>query len=256
MEELITQLQSELNQLKEWFFNHTHRDYDMSKKLPAGAVPGGSDTDIQFNDGGSFGGDANLQWTKGADGGFDQNIGHFNVFAGTKSNGVGADVIISAGVGTGSNNGGNLTINANDSGASGGIGGEVDILGGNGFTPGRVKIVAGSQKNTTGDGAEIVFIPGEGAGSNAFKEGDWQFIRNANTRRPARMAHIVPTNNYGSAKITGFATTTNATPFTIPANAGVIPFDSSGTVRMIEAKITAFRTGGSAGTAGDSGFGC
>lgn len=120
-----------------------------SIQIPAsgGGTPGGSDTQVQFNDAGAFGGDSGLVYDKtsdilglGDDGGSFTILGH----SGSVGNGAGVDLYGGFAV-SGNNNGGNVSFNGGP-GHGSGDGGDVQIAGGSSDTgeSGSVDIYPGS----------------------------------------------------------------------------------------------------------------
>lgn len=112
--------------------------------------PGGSDTQIQFNDGGSFGGDTALTWDK------TNNI----LYVGVNSAGTPGTGTIQAPTGTNSTTAGTaLTIKAGTGGSDGSAGttgGAIEVRGG-----------AGGAGTSAGAGGAATFQGGEATGSSA-----------------------------------------------------------------------------------------
>lgn len=94
----------------------------LDQYVPA-ASPGGTDTQIQFNDNGSFGGDANFTWDKTSGGGLSV-IAPNNTMGGD-----GGYITLLCGNGNNTRNGGDVDIIAGDGGISGN-GGNVILIGG------------------------------------------------------------------------------------------------------------------------------
>ncbi len=170
-----------------------------------GGSPGGSDTQIQFNDSSAFGGDADLTWNKttnvltfgvaatpatlrGPDGvGAGTGTG-FTLLAGTGGtssaaggaiaitggaggtpNGSGNTVTVSGGTAfsSGFGSGGAVTIQGGVAGATG-AGGQINILGSNSGTSnsgGKIVITAGSSSSAPGRNVEITASTGSGGGN-------------------------------------------------------------------------------------------
>jgi hypothetical protein len=122
-------------------------------------APGGSTTQIQFNDAGSFGGDADFAWDKTA------NTLTFGSAGGTAtiqgiaggSNVVGTNLIMVGGAGTGVAIGGSLTLKSG-AGGTAGAGGPIALQGG----------LGGS---TNGTGGAVSITAGNGAGSSSANGG-------------------------------------------------------------------------------------
>jgi len=124
-----------------------------------GGTPGGSDTQIQFNNSGSFGGDSAFTWNTSTD---TMTLGAVNstaIIKGTDRSGTGEGTSINIDAGknlTGDGNGGNLNLSAGYSFFNGGIfndGGDVTISDGFGSSPPRTN--QGKIKLTTHGGLEI-----------------------------------------------------------------------------------------------------
>lgn len=112
----------------------------------------GSDTDIQFNDGGVFGGNGTFTYDKTTD---TLTIGEENVFS----------VIQAPGATTSSTPGGSLTLNAGD--GNGDDGGEVAILGGaSGTATGSGISTGGGESGGTGGHIEMQGGDGKSIGDN------------------------------------------------------------------------------------------
>jgi len=179
----------------------------MAYKNTAGGsgTPGGSNTQVQFNDAGSFGGDAGFTYNKtdnnltiqgpaGAAGGnlyFDTN-GEFRnqsiqVIDQPTTDTLGGFLTIQAGLGNGTGNGGSMNIYAGEAGATGnggtlnltaggggataGNGGSISISGGypNGSTGngGNVGIYGSDAAATSGDGGSVELFSGNAQGGNS-----------------------------------------------------------------------------------------
>lgn len=144
------ELQKRIQALEEIVYNHTHRGYDRTPTLPAtsltaaSAVPGGSDTQIQFNDGDSFAGSSLMT--------FDKNAG------GTLS--------LNSPSGSGSQNGGEIDIFGGDGGGTSGDGASIFIVGGSAHgnnDDGGIINLAGGLPNGTGKKGDILLNYGDKA---------------------------------------------------------------------------------------------
>lgn len=133
-----------------------------------GGTPGGSDTQVQYNDGGTFGGDANLTWDKtsgyltvgiqsivgSAVAGTDE-AGHDLVLTATSANGTGnlagGSLIINAGSSEGRSNGGGFIASAGTAHGSG-QGGGLTFYAGDGAdgSGGDINFHAGNSSNNFG----------------------------------------------------------------------------------------------------------
>ncbi len=176
-----TELLKRIQTLEEIVYNHTHRGYDMTPKLPStggGSTPGGSDTQIQFNDGGVFGGDPLFTYNKSAG-------GTVNIQAHDGSGaGAGGHVGVYAGVGGSTGPGGYIDIGAGDGGASGnhaggastlfagtgsgtGTGGIVGVNGGNSAAGngGKANVTGGNAQSGDKNGGDVFLTAGTGSGT-------------------------------------------------------------------------------------------
>jgi len=135
----------------------------------AGVSPGGSDTQVQFNDGGVFGGDDGFKWDK------TNNIltigttaveGYIGSPSAASANTDGAALRIFAGSGDGTGTGGILTVTAGGGGETGNgnyaalIGG----YGGNTSGNGGASYTQGGNATTSGHGGNAYLAAGAGVG--------------------------------------------------------------------------------------------
>lgn len=126
-----------------------------TSSLGISASPGGSNTQVQFNDSGSFGGDANFTWdntSKALILGTEGGIGVLSSANAVSANTAGADFEFDGGSGNGTAKGGDLTFNGGPGGSTDGRGGDI------GFT-------AGSAGVSNADAGNIFFSPGAKSGS-------------------------------------------------------------------------------------------
>ncbi len=153
---------------------------------PIGATPGGSDTQIQFNDGGSFGGSPLLTFDKSVggdlslaspDGSGSGQGGTVAIIAGAGgSTGIGGNIDIEAGPGNDTKNGGQLYLQSGNAAGSG-VGGNVDIdAGGSGDGDGGQATLKGGSGATngggsTGNGGSVYLLAGTGVGTGKTKWG-------------------------------------------------------------------------------------
>lgn len=250
-----------------WTVEVNDIEHTMDVSGGAGGSPGGSSTQVQFNDGGAFGGDAGFTWDKTND---ILTVGIAGAFGSIKTPTGGAGVnggslLIETGVGgTSDGTGGDITIGAGDGGATDGAGGSVQvnagdadgagdgglvtIISGAGENGGNITVIAGNAQNagqggnvtiyggtntdTNGLGGNITLAPG-GGDTGGSKDGEVAFEYSAHTTTYAGL----------------FATTTNATPASMEGVALTVP---SSSLMTIHAKVYAIRTGGSSGVAQDS----
>lgn len=94
-------------------------------------TPGGADTNVQYNDGGAFGGDANLTWDKVGHTlviGVENDVNHLNSKDATTTNVAGGSLNIAGGLGDGTGAGGEVGLQGGFGGAGGGKGGDVYLL--------------------------------------------------------------------------------------------------------------------------------
>lgn len=132
-----------------------------------GGTPGGSDTQFQFNDGGSFGGAAGLTYDKTipeivATAFIRVLSGSYRIYAAPLSGNGGTFSI--EGAESTANNGGNLLLKGGDGDASGGDA----VLRGGGGTGGQgTARVEGGSSSTSAEGGPVVLIGGTGTGELA-----------------------------------------------------------------------------------------
>lgn len=133
-----------------------------------GGIPGGVDTNIQYNDGGAFGGDANLTWNK--------TNRELTIVGDPFSVYEGAGVI--KGVADGSAFG--LEFLGGDSSIVDGQGGAIFSVGGkgDGVAPGGSIVNSGGEGGATGLGGDITFKGGKG-GATSGDGGNIVFIQGA-----------------------------------------------------------------------------
>lgn len=129
-----------------------------------GGTPGGATTNIQFNNAGAFGGDADFVWdqttnilTVGSSGTPGAVVAPTGAVAltlrgGTGSSSNGGALNLSGGTGSAANTGGALNINGGQGGTTSGAGNYATVTGGTGGTPngnsGGVELVGGSPQGT------------------------------------------------------------------------------------------------------------
>jgi hypothetical protein len=165
-----------------------------SGDITISASPGGSDTQIQYNDGGNFGGDANFTWDKT---GFILGLGAgAGISPTTNINalGDGTALSITTPAGTSTDNPGGAIRITSGNGQSGGNaqGGNFSLTGGNGTgsgSGGNFSLKAGNSGPTNTPGGQIQIIAGNGAigGNNAGGEAD---IFGGNSRGNAAAGNI------------------------------------------------------------------
>lgn len=144
---------------------------------PSGGTPGGSDTQVQYNNAGAFGGSSNLTFTSGT------NTLGMNVAVGLAdpltitglaggANTTGGAVTVAAGAGGATNANGGLAKVQGGLGAGTGNGGTAQILAGqsgSGATGngGAVTLTAGASNATDGTGGALNANGGAGSGTGA-----------------------------------------------------------------------------------------
>lgn len=138
--------------------------------------PAPPDTSIQFNDGGSFGGDAGLTWDKAFDTlqiGAENTNAFINAPNASTINAAGGGLIFTAGsangdVGAGNDGGGYLTFDAGNADTVGNGGGLVFSGGLGGVTSGKggsISIDAGSAQGGDSDGGVVNIFAGASSGA-------------------------------------------------------------------------------------------
>lgn len=205
------------------------------------ATPAGADKQIQFNDAGAFGADADFTWDK------TNNIltaGSLSAGSGTvcapsaavAADADGAALYVAAGNGDTGGGGGTLALNGGTGGDTDASGGAVLITGGGGAgdIAGGVQIYGGTVTGTADvSGATIDLTGGNGTGTG--NGGDIVMIPGAASGTGAR-GHVV-LNGTGAALATnaagGFvcvpscAGTPTGTPANIPTGASPMVYDTS-----------------------------
>ena len=188
-----------------------------------GSSVGGSDTQVQFNDGGTISGDAGLTYNKTTD---TLTLGNI---AGLTSEALDIDA---ADFGSGSGTGLALNITSGDGGSAGGAGGALNLNGGLG--------------NSSASGGDINILPGgSGSGTPGI------VLIQLNSGSIDKDAVKITTTQGGADDPTlqirqGRVVTTNATLTSINE---ITLVDNE--TYLIEARIVARRTGGTAGTDDD-----
>lgn len=252
--------------------SNTTNEY--STTVIQGGGVAGANKQIQFNDGGSIGADADFKWDKvgnellfgkdtditGASGASSGDSGSYIQITSGSGNvaGAGGAVVLLTGNGGTDGNGGALSATAGDSGTVSGNGGDVTITAGASYVGygGDMTIAAGSAgldgglvaiSAGSGDGlgGGISLTPG---GGTSGRSGDITNRLNTGTEGN-RSRYIVQANsgNIFTYRTVGSVSTTNATATTFD----IVTPEASGGI-FIEVYVTASRTGGTAGTADDS----
>jgi len=183
-----------------------------------GGTPGGSDTQVQFNDGGAFGGDDGLTWDK------TNNIltvgtvaasGYIGSPSAASANTNGVDLRIFTGSGDGSGVGGTLSLTAGGGGDTGN-GGYTAIVGGDGGSTsgnGGAAFTQGGNAGGSGHGGNAYLSAGSGVGG-AGKHGGHCMLQPGSIDTGGDIGQIMC--GLGSA----LATTSNGGFFCMPTCAG------------------------------------
>lgn len=184
--------------------------------------PGGSDTQIQFNDGGSFGGDSGLTFDKNNDIltlGLENSDGTLTARTATSGDTAGGSLVMTAGngLGTGSGgaigivsgtggetgNGGTANLSGGDGGSTSGTGGTVTISGGSAqggnSNGGSVRLQSGQAAGAGTSGAVIVVSPYLGVGSGSLARLDTSKITANQTYSFPDETGILATQNFSIA---------------------------------------------------------
>lgn len=224
---------------------------EVGRKDPASATtPGGSTTQVQFNDAGAFGGDSAFTFDKDAN--YLELLGFLSIFgpSATGTDDTGDIDLVTGDVVNGT--AGLVEITGGDSSGTGEAG-EVVVRGGAasgaGGTPGDISLFAGAFNNAAGgDGANVTIQAGAGRGAGQF--GGNLILSHQSPGSGALIGEEV--HDYGSTEVRfrGASTsTTNATPANVTGAPVSIPENES---FIIYAFVVARRTGGTAGTDDDS----
>lgn len=140
----------------------------------SGGTPSLPLNSVQFNDNGSFGGDANFIWNKTTNIltlGLENDFGTIQAPTAITSDTTGGSLQISAGNGLGVGWGGELDFQGGNGGTTG-VGGTLNLYGGSGGVTsglgGSIYLIAGSARGGDSDGGSITFQSGakSGAGVN------------------------------------------------------------------------------------------
>lgn len=210
---------------------HTHNGIDSPRLDIEAGTPGGSDTSVQYNDGGSFGGDSNLTWDKtnqilsvdtiqanGA--GNDINVLAADAVA---ANTNGGSTYIESGDGNGSGQSGNIVLLVGTAGATG-VGGGVYLTASHGGATsgagGPIAITAGNGLGGNSNGGSVVFTPGVKSGSGV----DGDFVTSANITSSSR--------NGGFLFIPTSAGAPSGTPSTYGGNVALV-YDTTNNKLMV-----------------------
>ncbi len=183
LKELVGKLQSDITRLTENFWRHKHAGspIDSTTELTADVLsaavtaPAGSDTQVQFNDGGVFGAVSSFLWDKTnkiLTIGVEAFVSALAAPDATTNNTAGGGLTIYSGGGNGSGAGGNVDVAASGGGATG-AGGSVSLSAGTGGATsgngGNVDITAGTV--TSGAEGKVRLYSGYLSPSAAYTPG-------------------------------------------------------------------------------------
>src|SRR5215216_3206084 len=227
----------------------------------AGAA-GGSDTQVQFNDSGAFGGDAGLTYDKTSDilkvNRIDAHSGNnFLLIApnGAASGNAGRAILLDAGNGNGAANGGGLFISSGNGGATSGNGGALTLDSGAasagnsaggliGITTGAGKgtgagvvlnITAGSGDSPTSAPGGDIFLSAGGANSSTGRGGNVEVAAGTSSSTNGNGGQIIVsggtgngTGNGGTVEINGGAKGASGLSGEVTINRGTAVFLKTG----------------------------
>lgn len=218
------------------------------------AGPAGSDTQIQFNDGGVMGADADFTWNKSTD---TLTLGSFATIA-TPS---GEDLNILLGAGGGlfldtadGTTPGDVAITAGDSNSGTNDGGDIRLEAGNpngAAIAGNITLTGGQSSTSGASGGNLIFTPGSTSGTNNSAGKVQALLASGNGTGKDSVFEITTTSNgQPSRRTTGRILTTDGSATS--ASSRRMPTMDNDSTLFIKAMVTARRTGGTSGSAGDS----
>ena len=155
----------------QFVFNPLSGQFDMIN-TGTGGTPGGANTEVQFNDSGSFGADAKFYWnntTKILYLGAEADTGQIYGPNATTTNFNGGQLFFNGGIGDGTGTGGNILLRPGVGGATGN-GGYVSIISGNSGGAGNggvLELSSGNGGAVSGDGGLVRIVSGTGNGSGS-----------------------------------------------------------------------------------------
>jgi hypothetical protein len=204
--------------------------YDKIETI-SGATPGGSDTQVQFNDSSTFGGDAGLTYNKTTDVltvGAVLTIDGPNADISTPNSASGAfGISLTAGLGTAGNaRGGIISLSGGDSFGSG-RGGDMEFLAGEGGATGDggfINFIGGQGGATSGNGGGAFITAGSAQAGNS--SGGWVILE-PGTKTGSGTDGVVAFRKPGTT-IDAKMVQTNMTAdrdFTFPDSSGTITID-------------------------------
>jgi hypothetical protein len=140
---------------------------------PGAGSPGGSDTQVQYNNAGAFAGDADFTWNATTNAmGLGSTATPTTILGGAGSGGNGAALSLRAGTGDTTNNGGNITLQSGNGGATSGNSGTVSINSGTVVdgSPGGIFLTGRNAVGTSRAGGQISGSAGNS--TNAIQGGN------------------------------------------------------------------------------------
>ncbi len=243
-----------------------------ASSVSGGGTPAGANTQIQFNDNGSFGANSNFTYNPSVGGNF-----VVRAQSGTDAM-TGGGISVMGGLGGTNGTGGAVLVLAGDGGTTGGIGGAVQIIAGDAqssvATGGRIliqsgngqdgdagfiDIYSGASASGGGSGGNITLQGGSGDfGANIALQGGFGndtggFIvlkpgNSATTGGRGTILTIPPGGSTFSSRALGNTTTTDGNYKSVDDLVSGLGTAAAG---LLRARVCGRRTGGSAGTAGD-----
>lgn len=171
------------------------------------------------------------------------------------SDGAGGTINLTSGKGHTNGNGGDLTLIANDGGSGGGVGGTTRIYSGSALSglanAGSIQLIGGGANAGAGTAGSIDSTSGSSIDQNGGNIGGLMGTGNATTGKDG-IFYIQGSRNTTaySRRVCGRILTTNATPTN--AHRAVVPQVPTDSTMIIQAKVSARRTSGTAGATGDA----
>lgn len=185
-------------------------------------TPGGSDTQVQFNDGGSFGGDTAFTWNKTTNSltvGLENSTGSILTPTATTADTTGGSLDIISGDGNSLGDGGALSI-------ASGVGGDTG-------SGGNISITSGASGGTSGNGGFFLVEAGSGTGAT-FTGGNIQLKPGAGLSGATDgYLYITDPTSAISAKFNTTSLATSDKTFTFPNTSGTFALTSDVTVSKV-----------------------
>lgn len=213
-----------------------------------GGTPGGADTDIQFNDSGSFGGESNFTFdktTKTMTIGVENDVAHIRAPNATTTDSPGGELQIKSGAGDGGGIGGTLELSAGDGGNNndggtvfidGGDATAADPKGGTG-TGGGVQITSGAGGATSGSAGDISLDAGNAQGTDS-NGGNINISAGDKTGSGVAGKILLSSGNSDFAAIINTASQSADRTFTTPDASGTLAVVISGSAGIITGVYT------------------